>query len=131
MVGAEKKDELVNKLKKYSLLILIGFVLIAGGSAYYFYKQYSALKRDPQVLVKKEAAALVEKVGRLIVLPQGEEPTVATVSDPEKLRNQPFFANAKAGYKVLIYTNAKKAILYDPILNKIVEVAPLNIGNNP
>lgn len=131
MTSDEKKIELVNKLKKFSLLILVGFVLVAGGSAYYFYKQYSALKRDPQALAKKEATTLVEKVGQLIVLPEGEEPTVATVSDPEKLKNQPFFANAKAGYKVLIYTNAKKAILYDPVLNKIVEVAPLNIGNNP
>lgn len=131
MAENEKTIGLINKLKKFSLLILVGFVLAAGGSAYYFYKQYSVLKSDPQVFAKKDAAALIEKVGQLIVLPEGEEPTVATVSDPEKLKNQPFFANAKAGYKVLIYTNAKKAILYDPILNKIVEVAPLNIGNNP
>lgn len=129
MVENEKIIGLINKLKKLSLIILIGFVLVAGGTAYYFYSQYSSLKSDPQVLAKKEAASLVEKVGKLIILPEGEEPTVATVSDPEKLKNQQFFANAKAGYKVLIYTNSKKAILYDPALNKIVEVAPLNIGN--
>ncbi|MEK7084254.1 MAG: hypothetical protein AAB932_03410 [Patescibacteria group bacterium] len=32
--------------------------------------------------------------------------------------------------KVLIYTNAKKVILYDPVNNKIVEVAPLSIVIN-
>ncbi len=119
------------KLKIILLLFLIGFVLLAGFSAYYFYNQYSALKKvDPQALIQKESRSLVEKVGRLIVLPEGEEPTIATVSDPEKLVSQPFFAHAKTGYKVLIYTNSKKAILYDPVLDKIVEVAPLNIGSS-
>ena len=70
----------------------------------------------------------MNRVGKLIVLPEGEQPTVATVSDAESLREQPFFAQAKNGYKVLIYTNARKAILYDPLSNKIVDVAPLNIG---
>ena len=31
---------------------------------------------------------------------------------------------------MIIYTNAKRAILYDPTANKIVEMAPLNIGQN-
>ena len=64
----------------------------------------------------------------MIVLPEDEIPTVATVSDPEKLKEQPFFSDAKKGDKVLIYANAKKAILYDPMANKIVTVAPINIG---
>ena len=55
---------------------------------------------------------------------------MATVSDLEKLKDQPFFAKAKIGDKVLIYTDAKKAILYDPVNDKIVEVAPINIGNS-
>lgn len=67
-------------------------------------------------------------MGRHIVLPEGETPTVGTVTDPEKLKDQAFFEKAKIGYRVIIYTNAKKAILYDPDSDKIVEVAPLNIG---
>jgi len=104
------------------------------GAGYYYYRQATDLKKNPQkqqAVLQEEAKSLVADVSRLIVLPQDEEPTIATVSDPEKLKDQPFFANAKAGDKVLIYSKAKKAILYDPQNDKIVEVAPLNININP
>lgn len=99
------------------------------GAAVYFYSQTVELKRDPQAVAQKEIEQLVLRIGTLIVLPEGEQPTIATVTDPEKLQDQQFFTNAKQGYKVLIYTNARKAILYDPAQNKIIEVAPLNIGS--
>ena len=67
-------------------------------------------------------------VSKLMVLPTDETPTMATVSDPEKLKNQAFFVNAKVGDKVLIYTKARKAILFSPSQNKIIEVSPLNVN---
>jgi spore germination protein GerM len=100
---------------------------------YYYYRQATDLKKNPQrqqAILQQEADSLVAAVGRLIVLPTDEQPTIATVSDPEKLRNEAFFSAAKSGDKVLIYSKAKKAILYDPIADKIVEVAPLNINLN-
>ena len=72
---------------------------------------------------------LTEEVGKIFVLPKNEIPTIATVSDPSALKNQAFFADAKKGDKVLIYTNAKKAILYDPVIKKIINVAPVNTGD--
>lgn len=83
------------------------------------------LKADPQYQARQEVTRLVERVGRLMSLPN-EEPTVATVTDLEKLKDQPFFLNAKNGDKVLIFSAARKAVLYDPTANKIIEVAPLN-----
>ena len=112
------------------LTIILLLLAVAGmGAAAYFYQQWNTLKQNPQATVQKEAEQLVGRVSRLIVLPEGEVPTIATVQDPELLKEQLFFANAKKGDKVLIYTNARKAILYDPVSNKIVEVAPVNIGN--
>lgn len=108
--------------------VLAALVVVALGAAVYFYTQLNQLQQDPQKVAQKESKTLVAKVGKLIVLPEGEEPTVATVTDPNLLRDQPFFANAKTGDKVLIYTNARKAILYNPEENKIIEVAPVNIG---
>lgn len=80
-------------------------------------------------LSASETDALIAEVGKLMILPQGERPTVAAVTDIEKLRNQPLFVNAQNGDKVLIYTNLKKAIVYRPGEKKIVEVAVVNIGN--
>lgn len=70
---------------------------------------------------------LIAEVGKLIMLPEGENPTIATVTDPQKLQDQVFFANAKQGHRVLIYTRAQKAYLYDPVAKRLVEVAPLTV----
>ena len=104
-------------------------VVTAGTTAYYFYDQASTLKKDPGKIAQEENSKLVAQVGKLIVLPPGETPTIATVADPSKLTDQAFFAKAKKGDKVLIYAGAKKAVLYSPESNKIVEIAPINIEN--
>ena len=122
-------NNLTSRFRKNSVNILIALTILGIGSASYFYYQYNALAKNPNKIAEQEVKSLVAMVGKLIVLPTDEAPTVATVADPEKLKDQPFFANAKKGHKVLIYTNARKAILYDPNANKIVEVAPINIGN--
>ena len=115
---------------KAVLALLVLLLLGAGGAAGFYYKQLDDIKKNPNKLTEDETKATIDAVGKLIVLPEGEQPTLATVSDPEKLKDQPFFAHAKVGDKVLIFTNAKKAILYNPTENKIVDVAPVNIGDN-
>lgn len=67
---------------------------------------------------------MVGRVSKLMVLPD-EAPTVAVVSDLEKLKGQLFFARAHEGDIVLMYPKAQKAVLYNPTLNKIIEVAPI------
>lgn len=110
--------------------IVFAFVLAFAPSYYFYTEKQKAQKmlQNPAAATNEETQKLIAKVGKLIELPTDEEPTVATVSDPEKLKDQPFFAKAKNGDKLLIYNNAKKAILYDPVSNKIIEVAPVNIG---
>lgn len=121
---------MIEFLEKYKRIILPGLavlLLILLTTTWYFYHRASDLEKNPQKVVQEETERIVEKVSRLMVLPEGEVPTIATVSNPEKLKDQVFFTNAKTGQKLLIYTQAKKAILYDPQTDKIVEVAPLNI----
>jgi hypothetical protein len=123
------------RIKKIFLIISTTAILAIVLAGYFSYQLYIS-KKDPQVTIQKETSDLVDKISKLIVLPEGETPTIATVSDPEALKDQIFFAQAQKGDKVLIYAQAKKAILYSVTLNKILEVAPLNIGdktikNNP
>ena len=108
----------------WPIVALIALVL-----AGYFYYQMHVLQQNPQTIAQKEAVDLIAKVSKLIVLPTGETPTIATISDPAALKDQPFFALSVKGDKVLIYAQAKKAILYSVALNKIIDVAPLNIGS--
>ncbi len=117
--------------QKLASLGLLVFAVISVAAAVYLYKQNAELRRNSQAVTESEIKDLIAKVGKLIVLPTGEQPTIATVADPDKLKNQSFFANASKDDKVLIYTNARKAILYSPSQNKIIEVAPINIGPAP
>jgi hypothetical protein len=70
--------------------------------------------------------AVMAAVNRLLVVPSEEMPTIVTVTDLEKVKDQPFFMHAEVGDKVVLYTAAKKAVLYRPANDKIVELAPVN-----
>ena len=121
------------KLSPVAVLLVVAGMLVslAAGASYYFYrenKRVTGLLENPTEAARVEVRSTVARVGKLMVLPTDEEPTLATVIDPQKLADQPFFAKAKSGDKVLIYTTNKKAILYRPGDNKILEVAPITIG---
>src|SRR3989344_1037937 len=119
-------------------LVISALVIAALGTSYYFYTRYQAtqaelaeLRSNPQAATAQELKQLVETVGKLVELPTGEDPTVATITDKAKLADQPFFSRAENGDKVLVFANAKKAILYRPSSNKILDIAPVNTGASP
>jgi hypothetical protein len=117
----------VNKKWFYAGLVLILAII----PTIYFYAQNKNTEKKLSDLQNKSQSPstldeVVKQVGKLVILPSGEQPTLATVSDVAKLQSNPFFAGAANGDKLLYYNKAKKAILYRPSLNKIVEMAPLN-----
>ena len=118
----------INFIKNNHLYFLIGGLIFTSSTSIYFQHKFSELSSNPQKAVQDETKRMINKISELIVLPDNEQPTIATVSDPELLRDQPFFAKAKKGFKVLIYADAGRSILYDPFQNKVVETASMNIG---
>lgn len=115
----------------FPIVAIIAILAIVAGI--YFFNQYQKAQKlldNSQQLSTEEAGKVIDSVGKLIELPAGK-PTLATVSDINKLKTQPFFARAQNGDKVLIYADAKKAIIWRPSTNKIIEVSNVNLGSAP
>ncbi len=117
----------------FSGMSLVLFVLlmtaVAGVSGtVFFYKKYQALKIHPNSEVTQETSKALAELGRLIALPLNETPTIASISDKEKLKSQIFFQAAENGDLLFAYATSMKAILYRPSINKIINVAPLTIN---
>jgi hypothetical protein len=110
-------------MKKILVPLLIVLLIALSGTAFYLYKKANALNTTPGA--SNDSDKILASVRSLILLPEGEVPTIATVTDLEKLKDQPFFKKAKVGDKVIMYPKAKKAYLYDSENNKILEVAPI------
>lgn len=126
-----KKDRFSSFIASRWLLVAIVLLLAAVPSYYFYNKSKEAEKRlnDPNTSNKQVIDEVVKKAGHHILLPSGEQPTLATVSDASKVKGQPFFLNAQNGDKVLVYTQARKAYLYRPGQDIIIEVAPLSIDS--
>ena len=112
----------------YTLFAAILIITVSAASFFYF-KYQDVLRRSStlgeSINQEQEARELINKISKIVVLPIGES-TIATVTNVETLTSQPFFANAQNGDKVLIYKNAKKAYLYRPSINKIIEIGPVD-----
>jgi hypothetical protein len=113
----------VRQLNIILILVLVGTAVLFG--SLYFHAR-AELGKSPTTNAVEEANTLIKKISEHMVMPN-ERPTIATVDNTKKLANQAFFKNARNGDKVLMYTQSKKAILYRPSDDKIIEIAYLNI----
>ena len=96
------------------LIILVAVLTLAGG--FFGYKYWQALQNDPQ----RQAKELLDYVSSISDTPP-ETPTIATVTDTSKLSNETLRARSQNGDKLLIYTRAKRLILYRPSTKKVIE----------
>ncbi len=114
-------------LTKRIALIVIVLISIAGvsGSTFFYLKWQDQKNNTPE----HQTSILTSKVAKLIALPN-ETPTVATIEDKAKLKGQPFFNDANNGDKILIFTAAKKAIIYREADNKLINVGPISLTSD-
>lgn len=75
----------------------------------------------------KELASVKANIGKLMLLPKDEEPTLAIVQDKSLLKDKFLLANAQNGDQVLVYTTKGQAIIYRPSINKIVAVSSITV----
>lgn len=121
-----QKTKSKTKKRDFLFWLFVFLTFVFAGSTAYTWKENYALQNNPDRIADKERAGLIKKVSKFMVLPKDEDPTIATINDLTALAGQPFFKNAQVGDKVLIYSVAKKAILFNPTENKVIEVAPIN-----
>lgn len=117
----------------FYLIIIMIFLLAIGGMIgtlfnYFRFRETEIELKKVEVKSEEDVRNLVARVGQLMQLPSDELPTVLTVTDADRLKTLNFFANARVGHKLLIYENAHKAVLYDPISNVIIDVAPYGLA---
>ncbi len=125
-VVARKTNIYMAKQKLKNIIMTIVLIIALSLSGYLYYKLNNLQKNTDGKQETQEAQDLLAKVAKLYLIPTGEEPTVATVSDPMKLKDQAFFSSSQKDDKVLIFTKAGKAVLYRPSINKIIEITPIN-----
>lgn len=120
----------LNSSKVIAIVALI-VALASIGFATYQYNETQKLKttEGAKQVADDEAKALKAKVAKLMQLPS-EKPTVATIKDITKLKDQPFFNGAKNGDKVLIFTEARKAVIYREDTNIVINSGPIAVTSD-
>lgn len=120
---ARKKPHVLRRLlshKKYRILAIAAAGLMVAVGGYYGYSRYQYNRQPDHV-------KLIKALEAHMILPEGEEPVIASVEDPDKLQAQAFLAQGKTGDRLLIYYKSKKVVLYRPSVDKIVDIGPLSI----
>ena len=120
--------------KQLKIIFLVFFLITVASIVAVFVmahklKSSSGSSPGQETATVAEIKKVVADVGKHIVLPEGETPTMATVSDPDKLKDQPFFAHAQQGDLVLVYAVSRKAILWRPSTEQIIEVSSINLSS--
>ncbi len=109
-------------------VIIVVVIIIAG------YYAWGALKPKPsqteaQKAAEQQVLAIVARVKKLMVVPDGEVPQVAEIKDAAlAAKEQPFLAGSQNGDVLLVYATAGKAIVYSPARNVIVNVGPVQMN---
>jgi hypothetical protein len=114
---------------KYGLLVGLVLLVVVGVGAY-LVGRASVYSQNPQLSQQNQAQAVLEKVGKLIQLPQNETPNMAEIVDAAAAaKDQPFVADAQNGDILIVYSQAGTAILYRPSTDKLIAVGPVSSGS--
>lgn len=80
---------------------------------------------NPAESAKRAEDQLIEDVKKVAVVPHDERPTIADVTDAEQLKDQPLFAHIENGDKVLLFTKARRQVIYRPSTKQVITLVTL------
>lgn len=125
-----QKKSLTRRLKRfyrrsrlaqiYTALAVVGIIVLA---AVVISNVFKRPNYDDVTTVKMA-------LSKHMVLPQDEEPLLATVTDRTALKT-PFLREADDGDRILIYEKARRVIIYRPSIDKIIDIGPVEVNNIP
>jgi hypothetical protein len=113
-------------------IVVLALVVILG---FWFFSQKQSTTPTVEVgtgedaqLTEEQIADLITAVKRHIVLPEDEEPLVATIINVDELiAEQPFYQGASNGDILMIYGSVAKALIYNPRADRLVNVGPVQV----
>lgn len=131
--------EFLSSKSKSIIISFVALIIVASGiyfySTRYFFKDDSTIegpfKLPNSAKAQQELSDTLNIIGESIVLPSNDTPTMATVFDKDKLKDEPFFDPAENGDKVILFPISQLAILYRPSSKKIVFMSKVsNLQDN-
>lgn len=122
-----KRSKKQNSLLYLVIILLIALVVFFG---FKYYESQIPTNITISQTGEVDSNKIIEDVSKIFLLPINEQPSVALIKDLNSLAPQPIFTNAQNGDVLLIYLNAKKAILYRPSENKVIDVGPVNVSSS-
>lgn len=90
--------------------------------------QYQALKKNPAVTNEDTSKRVLSKLGKILKLPDDETPQIAAVEDKSKLGNDVFFKDVENGDFLVVYSKARRIIVYRESNNQIINQGPFVIN---
>lgn len=118
----------MNASTKFLIAALL--VVLVAGAGYWAWQKQSGddlanLSANAGAkLTDDQVARIVERVGRFMVLPADEQPSVVIIRDAVGLaEKQPFYKGSKDGDILIVYPN--RAVIYDPKNDKLVNAGQL------
>ncbi len=139
LLAEEHPQRRLSRFRRCLLFVrrfFVWFLLVALALwSYGFYElgRYVVYQENPELAGQQLATDTLNKVGQLIQLPADETPTMATIKNAASIKQtQPFLADAEDGDILIVYSNAKIAILYRPSENKLIAVGPVtSVSGSP
>jgi hypothetical protein len=125
-------DLLQSFRQKFWIILAIILLITTGISSYLALTFYNRLPPSQRVLgataqiAPQEANDLEYELSKLIILPVGEQPTIAQIVDIKSLQDQnpSFYQFAQNGDTVLVFST--RAVIYRRSEGKIVNIAPID-----